>query len=305
MLVGLIKDVGNVFDPENDLVSGLKEEFALHLVLHDASRVVEHVETVLGEAGDLVSGDGTLVQVERKELLGRSVLALLHGSLERGFSASVEQVHEVSGRDVYAVLSLCFVESLVDASPVILVHAAVLHELNPAALDDRTALGAVVHDGHLHSGRLVPDGDRRLNRVVVRSDVAPSIGESQVPRGTVVKDALLHLEAVGVSIELSFVVDVRRVEIDRDLKADVRVERDAEQLDFCLDHAKLVQLDSDNTVALVVGPEHTVIESHNELALGVRLPCFNTDGVRVNLRVVVIVFGSKDVSPRGLIVVLA
>lgn len=180
-----------------------------------------------------------------------------------------------------------------------------MHELNTAALDDRTTLGAIVHDGHLHAGRLVPYCNSRLNRIVIRSDVESPISESQVPRRTVIKNALLHLEAVGVGIELSFVVNVRCVEIYSDLKADIRIERDAEQLDFSLNNAKLIQLDSGNSVALTVGPEQTVLESHNKLAFGVSLPCFNTDGIRVELRVVGIVFGSKDVSTRGLTVVLA
>lgn len=82
-----------------------------------------------------------------------------------------------------------------------------------------TSLGTVVHDRYLFRFAQVPHGNCRINRVEVARDV---LGVAWPLEGRVkVEDALLHFEAVGISVECLVGIEVVvHLEVDSHVLAD-------------------------------------------------------------------------------------
>lgn len=87
---------------------------------------------------------------------------MLDNSLEGGvfLICSKHELHKVSGRDRDSnLLSVAFVEGLVNTTTIINENSAVLHEFNTTFSKGGAALSAVIHDCHLGLALGIADSD--------------------------------------------------------------------------------------------------------------------------------------------------
>ena len=124
---------------------------------------------------------------------------------------------EVSGLGLHALAVQClFIKRLTDSLVVIEEESAVNHDLKFSIPDATAPLGTVVEEVEGLLGESVLDADESIDGVVVASD---QLVMFPVPSGSVVANSLLHFQSIGVSVEYSFIVDVRVADSEDDFLA--------------------------------------------------------------------------------------
>ena len=141
----------------------------------------------------------------------------LSESLLRYFLTSIEKVQVVGACYCDSkTLIVSFIESFSHASVIIKVHTSVMHQFYSSLLECWATLSSVVHQSQLTVTIDVSDCDGCIDRVVVTSYV---VWSREVPCWSVVKDSLLHLQTISISVEGVVVIEILDFEVDSDFLA--------------------------------------------------------------------------------------
>lgn len=180
-----VEKVSNILNADEEVVLALREHVNLQLTIEgrDLSR--------MSLGCDL---NGAL----RHEELDGLILEALYSTLERFTLRRVEELDAEASVDLNAfTASVSFVKRLFHATGVVAKETAVDHDLHLTFVNDRAALGAIVHDGDL-SASLALHNESRLDRVVVTGNRLVS---REVEVRSVIENTRLHLKAIAVSVE--------------------------------------------------------------------------------------------------------
>ena len=181
---------------------------------------------------------------------------------------------------------------------VVFVDASVVHQLDAAWQNHRSALRARIHHGHLPL--VVSDGNRAANGVVVRCDVL--IGSQiQVPGRSVIENSFLHGKTVSIGVEHSRVVDLRRQEVDGDFMSDQRIVGDSVELDIESQNREVFNRDPNYCVSC----RSFLVSLKSQYKLRLQDSSRHADALKrsVRVRVILAIFRSKDIDAAVLLVV--
>ena len=280
-----IEQVREVLKADEDRVLGLGEKMNLEIA-------IEVLNWCCGSSRCRAKCVSSLGDKEGDWFINSELNLALH----RILLGVVEELHVVPSVNLDTpVVRVGFIQGLANTAPVIVQETSVLHDFDAAILEDSASLGAIVHDSQLLVGGWASDGDGGVDGVVVAGGELISC---KCPIWSIVKDTLLHLKAIRVSVECILTVEVKHVPVDNDLLAEVIIDGDTVKLDlpFNSGHAWL-EVDESSilpSLFLVLVVDDKLVDTS-----GCGLVSLNLDEVRELSLLHITVARDEEVGARG------